>query len=93
MGRKPEGNAEKALKDLGKKIDALIADLRKAGGKAKEDFSEQWEDLQKSRDALEKEISEFREKHKDRIEEVEKNLTNAGNELKNAFKAAFGKTK
>jgi transcription termination factor NusB len=86
-----EGNAEKAFRDLGKKIDALIEDLKESGEKAKEEFSDQWEGLRRSKESLEKEINEFREKHKDRIEGVEKSLTQAGQELKKAFKAAFGK--
>ena len=91
MGRKPEGKAEKMFKNIGKKIDELLADLKEAGTHAEEEYADRIEELKHSGEKLKEEFSNFREKHKDRIDEVEHDLKKAGNDLKNAFNAAFKK--
>ena len=91
MGRKPEGKAEKAFKNIGKKIDELLADLKEAGSHAEEEYSDRIEELKGSGEKLKDEFSNFKDKHKDRIDEVETNLKKAGEDLKNAFNSAFKK--
>ncbi len=93
MGRKPEGKAEKAFKRIGKKIDELLADLKEAGSHAEGEYSDRIEELKKSGNKLKDEFSNFKEKHQDRIDEVETNLRRAGDDLKSAFNSAFKKEK
>lgn len=89
MGRKPEGKVEKILKDLGKKIDELIADLKKVKGEAGVEFNSRVDELKRNRDSLENEFKKLRSD--DRWKEVEQNLDNAGKDIRKAFDAAFKK--
>lgn len=89
MGRKPEGKAEKMFKDLGKKIDKLIEELKVAKAQAGDEIDDRVEELKRNRDTLKDRFKDFRED--DRWSEVEKNLENAGKELKKAFKTTFAK--
>ena len=93
MGRKPEGNAEKMFKKLGKKIDALILELNETKNQAKEEYSDNIDELKRNGETLKKEFHDFKDNHKDKWEEVENSLQNAGKELKNAFNATFTKKK
>lgn len=89
MGRKTEGKAEKTFKRLGKKLDEMISDLQGLKEKARGNFSEQFDELHRNKETLEKEFSHFRENNKDRWDEVESRIEKAGHELKEALKAAF----
>lgn len=91
MGRKPEGKAEKAFKNIGKKIDELLADLRDASTHAEGEYSDRIDELKRSGEKLKEEFGNFKDKHQDRIDEVEANLKKAGEDLKNAFTSAFKK--
>lgn len=91
MGRKSEGKAEKMFKDIGKKIDELLQDVHEAKEKAKVEYAEQIDELKRNGETLKKGIDDFRETHKDRLDEVESSLERAGRELKHAFEAAFSK--
>lgn len=91
MGRKPEGTAEKMFKRFGKKLDELLSDLDKATDKAKEDYADRFEELKKNKDTLKKEFGEFKEKHKDKWEEIESGFERAGREIRDAFSTAFNK--
>ena len=91
MGRKPEGKAEKAFKNIGKKIDELLSDLKEAGSHAEDEYADRIEELKRTGEKLKDEFSNFKDKHQDRIDEVEANLKKAGEDLKNAFNATFKK--
>ena len=93
MSKNPQGSAEKMLKDLGQRIDELIRDLHEAKDKASVEYADQIDELKRGRDKIQSEIDEFREKHKERFEEVEDRLEAAGQELKKAFEAAFTRKK
>ncbi len=92
MGRKPEGKAEKMFKRFGKKVDELLSDLDKATDKAKEDYADRFEELKRNKETLKKDFGEFKEKHKDKWDEIETGFERAGKEIKNAFSHAFRKT-
>jgi hypothetical protein len=81
-----EGKSEKFFKEFGKKIDQFVVELKDAGGRAQVDFQKKFEELKKAGENLKKEA-----KNKDRWKEVELALKKAGEELENAFKAAFKK--
>jgi len=87
-----EGKAEKMFKDLGKKIDNFMEELNGASSNLKDEFSGRFEELKKSKDSLGDEFDSFKEKNKDKWAEVETSLDKAGEELKNAFQAAFSKS-
>ena len=87
-----EGKAEKLFKDLGKRIDKFMVELDDASSNLKDEFQSRFEELKKSKDSLGKEYNAFKEKNKDKWQEVESSFEKAGEELKNAFKAAFSKS-
>ncbi len=91
MTTNTQGNAEKIMTDLGKKLDAMIEDLHNLKEKAKADYADEIEELKKKGDTLRGEIDDFREKHKDRFDEVHDRLDRAARELGKAIEAAFRK--
>ncbi len=86
MEKKKEGNAEKFLKDFGKKVDQFVVELNDANDRLRKDFEVKFEELKKSGENLKKEA-----KNKERWKEVETSMKKAGQELKKAFAAAFEK--
>ena len=79
------------FKDIGKKIDMLVADLKKAKDQAKIEYADELEELKRNGQKVKSEINDFKTKHKDKIEEVETRLEKAGTELKRAVEAVFKK--
>ena len=86
METNDEGKAEKAFKGFGKKVDGFIEELGEAGERLQKEFQTKFEDLKVSAEKLKKEAE-----NKERWKEVEDSLKKAGDELGNAFKAAFTK--
>jgi len=84
MENQDEGKAEKTFKNFGRKVDDFIVELNEAADKLKKEFDEKYEELKVSAEKLKKEAED-----KERWKEVEQNLKKAGEELGNAFKAAF----
>jgi len=93
MGRKPEGKAEKMFKRLGKKIDELLGDIDQASDRAKEEYSDRFEELKRNKETLKKEFGDFKDKHKDKWTELESGLEKAGKEIRDSFNRAFSKDK
>jgi hypothetical protein len=83
---KDGGSAEKFLKDFGKKLDQFVVELKDAGNRAEVDLQKKYEELKASAQKLKTEA-----KNKERWQEMEAGLKKAGEELNNAFKAAFKK--
>ena len=90
MGRRPEGKAENMFKNLGKKIDKLLEEIKHGAEKARN--SERFEELKRNGDTLKKDFVDFRDNNKGMIEDLEKGIDRIGNDLKEAFDKAF-KTK
>ncbi len=86
MEQREEGKAEKALKDLGKKLDQFAVEAREASVRVEADLRKKYEELKGSAEKLKAEATS-----KDRWKEVEEALKKAGEELDRAAKAAFGK--
>jgi hypothetical protein len=86
MDIKDEGKNEKTFKSFGKKVDQFLVELNEAGEKLQKEFEEKFEELKKTAEKLKKEAES-----NERWKEVENNLKKAGDELSNAFKAAFKK--
>ncbi len=81
-----EGKAEKFFKEFGKKMDQFASELKEAGGKAEVDLQKKFEEVKAAAQKLKTEANK-----KERWQEVEASLKKAGDELENAFKAAFKK--
>lgn len=90
MGRRPEGKAENLFKNLGKRIDMLLEEIKEGAEKAKS--SERFEELKRNGETLKKDFENFRDNNKGVIEDLEKGIDRVGNDLKEAFNKAF-KTK
>lgn len=84
MESKEEGKSEKTSKNFGKKVDQFLAELNEAGERLQKEFAEKFEELKVTAEKLKKEAES-----NERWKEVENNLKKAGDELSNAFKAAF----
>ena len=81
-----EGKAEKSFKNFGKKVDGFVQEFQEAAGKLEKEFREKFEELKVSADKIKKEAE-----NKERWQEVEQSLKKAGDEVANAFNAAFKK--
>lgn len=81
-----QGKAEKAFKSFGKRVDEFVVELNEAGERLQKEFKERFEELKTSAEKLKDEA-----KNKERWREVEDSLKKAGEDLNNAFKAAFKK--
>jgi hypothetical protein len=86
METNEEDKSEKTFKNFGKKVDQFMAELNEAGEKLQKEFKEKYEELKVTAEKLRKEAES-----NERWKEVERNLKKAGDELSNAFKAAFSK--
>lgn len=87
------GKAEKLLKDLGRKIDNFMVEIDDATENLQGEFKQRFEELKKSKDSLGKDIKDFKDKNKDKWEEVEAKIEQAGKEVSDAFKDAFSSKK
>ena|SRR5688572_8790874 len=88
MEKKEEGKNEKQFRSFGKRVDEFVAELNEAGEKLKVEFEEKFEELKVAAEKLKKEAES-----KERWREVESSLRKAGDELAQAFRAAFDKKK
>jgi len=86
MENNEPGKSEKTFQSFGKKVDNFMVELNEAGERLQKEFNQKYEELKVSAEKLKKESES-----KERWEEVEKSLKNAGDELGKAFKAAFKK--
>ncbi len=81
-----DGKAEKFFKEFGKKVDQFIIEAKDAGSRLEVDLQKKYEELKVTAEKLKNEAE-----NKERWKEVETSLKKAGDELSNAFKAAFKK--
>lgn len=86
MEPKEEGRAEKSFKNFGKRVDDFLVEFNEASERLRQEFEVKLEELKVSAEKLKQEAE-----NNDRWKEVEQNLKKAGDELGNAFKAAFKK--
>lgn len=86
MEENKEGKAEKTFKSFGQRVDAFVAELNEASARLEKEFEEKYNELKDSADRMKKEVE-----NKERWKDVESSLKKAGDELKNAFHAAFKK--
>ncbi|MBX7126765.1 MAG: hypothetical protein K1X47_13810 [Cyclobacteriaceae bacterium] len=81
-----QGKAEKLFKEFGKKVDQFVVELNDSGERLQADFEKKLAELKDAAEKFKKEAE-----NKERWKDVEQNLKRAGEELEQAFKAAFKK--
>jgi len=86
METNDQGKNEKTFNNFGKKIDDFMAELNEAGERLQKEFHLKYEELKVSAEKMRNDAE-----NKERWREVEASLKKAGDELGNAFKAAFKK--
>ena len=86
METNDEGKAEKNFKNFGKKVDGFVSEFQEAAERLEKEFQQKFDELKVTAEKLKKEAE-----NKERWQEVEASLKKAGDEVANAFKAAFKK--
>jgi hypothetical protein len=86
METNDQGKNEKTFNNFGKKIDDFMVELNEAGERLQKEFHLKYEELKVSAEKFRNDAE-----NKERWREVEASLKKAGDELGNAFKAAFKK--
>jgi ElaB/YqjD/DUF883 family membrane-anchored ribosome-binding protein len=86
METNESGKAEKNFQNFGKKIDGFVHEFQEAAEKLEKEFREKFAELRESAEKIKKEAE-----NRERWQEVEANLKKAGDEVANAFRAAFKK--
>jgi len=91
MSQEHQGQVEKVLKDLGRKIDQLLEDTKGAKNEVQNEVEEKIKILREKKDKLEEEYNEFRKKNEGKWTEIKNHLSAAAEEIKQAAEAAFKK--
>jgi hypothetical protein len=86
METNQDGKSEKFLRDLGKRIDQFMVELKDATNRVEADAQKKYDELKETAARLKKEAV-----NKERWKEVEDSMTRAGDELEKAFRSAFKK--
>lgn len=84
MENNQEGNAEKFMKDFGKRLDQFMVELKEAGTRVGNEMESKVADLKDAGERLRKEVE-----NKQKWAEVEASLKKASDALENAIKKAF----
>lgn len=88
MSTDNDQKAERAFSAFGRRVDEFMDELREASEKLEKEFREKYEELKEAAEKTKKEAE-----NNERWKEVEVSLRKAGDELSNAFRAAFSKRK
>ncbi|MEQ8925345.1 MAG: hypothetical protein RLO81_05995 [Fulvivirga sp.] len=89
MGRRPEGKAEHLFKNLGKKIDELISDVKKGTDDPR--FKDRFEELKRNGEKLKNEFKTFKDEHQDIFDDIDKSFEKAGEEIRKTFNETFNR--
>jgi len=73
------------FKKLGKKIDALIDDVKSSKDQAKDELKPRLEELKRNKKSIEKEFKVFIGKHKGTLDEIEKKPAKSRQSDKRSF--------
>ena len=93
MEKKTEGTLEQLFKKFGHKLDQFIVELKGTKENASEEMDERFEELKRNFASLEDQVKDFKENNKDNWQDVQSELNQAGQSLKQAFDSAFAKKK
>lgn len=92
MSENTKGQVEQILAELGKKMDQLITETKKAGGDVREDLEVRIAELRQKKTKIEEEFSNYKDKNEDKWTEAKQHLGSAMIELKKAIEAVFKET-
>lgn len=91
MAEDTKGQVEKLLTELGKKIDHLIEEAKKAGTEVSKDVEEKIADLKVKKEKLEADFEEFKDKNEDKWKDAVNHLDAAAGELRKAVQTVFNR--
>lgn len=86
MEEKGDSRAEKSFGNFGKKVDQFVDELHEASDRLEKEFRQKYEELKQSAEKVKDDVN-----NNERWKEVETALRKAGDELANAFRAAFSR--
>ena len=86
-----KGKVEEILTELGKKIDMLIGETKKAGNNVTDEAEKQIEKLKEQKEKLEEEFQGFTSSSGEKWEHAKIHLNEAATEIRRAFEAMFKK--
>lgn len=89
MQHTEQGKVENLLRELGKKIDQLIEEGKKASSGLSGEVEEKIKELKIQKEKLEADFEEFKKKNEPRWKEAREHLEVAIQEIKQAAEAAF----
>ncbi|UXX80871.1 hypothetical protein N7E81_07130 [Reichenbachiella carrageenanivorans] len=91
MSTDHQGQVEKILKELGKRIDDLILEAKDAKDDIRDEVEDKIKELKKKKSKLDDEYQTFKEKNEGKWAEIKTHLSSAADEIKLAAEAAFRK--
>ncbi|MEP2026709.1 MAG: hypothetical protein ABJH98_03235 [Reichenbachiella sp.] len=89
MSKEHQGQVEKILKELGKRIDDLIIEAKDAKDDIRDDVEEKIKELKKKKVKLDDEFQSFKDKNEGKWDEIKAHLSSAAEEIRKAAEAAF----
>jgi len=84
-----QGRVEDVLKELGRKIDILIEDTKKATGSVRDEAEKKIEELKKRKTKLDEDFHRYKQQEK--WQEAKSHFSTALHELKQAIESLFKK--
>lgn len=85
------GKVEDILAELGKKIDQLIGETKKAGNNVSEEAEKKIQELKKKKEKLEEDFKGYSSNGGEKWEHAKIHLNEAATEIRRAFEAMFKK--
>ncbi|MEQ9404769.1 MAG: hypothetical protein RIM99_14345 [Cyclobacteriaceae bacterium] len=86
-----KGKVEDILAELGRKIDQLISETKKAGSTVSDEAEKKIQDLKKKKEKLEEEFKGYSSGSGEKWEHAKIHLNEAATEIRRAFEAMFKK--
>ncbi len=86
-----KGKVEEILTELGKKMDQLIAETKKAGSNVSEEAEKKIQELRDKKEKLEEDFKEYSANSGEKWDHAKIHLNEAAVEIRRAFEAMFKK--
>ena len=87
-----QGKVEEILAELGKKIDHLIDETKRAGNNVSEEAEKKINDLKAQKERLEDDFKNYSSESGEKWERAKIHLNEAATEIRRAFEAMFTKS-
>lgn len=86
------GKIEGILSELGRKIDQLVAETKRAGNTISDEVEKKIRDLKEQKEKMERELKNYASSHSDKWKRAKIHLGEAAMEVRRAFEAIFKKS-